>query len=180
VHSVYDVSFFLKPLDLLHSKKESAMQRKDMLPAQRSRLLIWLLGSLLYLAGCSNVDSVDYAPPGGSRETAITHFSYADIVVDGKTYAIDIFISADGTVQPWYLDPANTITPKHVLDLVAPSTRTIIIGDGTNRDSKPTRQTLDTIRDTGVTLYVSNTYNAVRLYNKTPKKNLAAFFHVGH
>ncbi len=155
------------------------MSRNSMLRTQRYHLIIWLLSTLLYWVGCSEIN-VDYAPPEGSRETAITHFSYSDIVVDGKSYAVDIVISADGTVRPWYLDPGSTITPKHVLDMVDPSTRTIIIGGGTDRDSEPDGQTQDAIRNTGVTLFVLNTYDAVRLFNKTPKNNLTAFIHVGH
>ena len=155
------------------------MSRNSMLRTQRYNLTVWLLSTLLCWAGCSEVN-VGYTPPEGSRQTTITHFSYSDIVVDGKTYTIDIVISADGTVRPLYLDPGNTFTPKHVFDMVEPSTRTIIIGCGTNRDSEPTRQTQAAIRNKGVTLYVLNTYEAVRLFNKTPKKNLAAFLHVGH
>ena len=137
------------------------------------------MSSLLYWAGCSEIN-VDYVPPEGNQDTAITHFSYSNIVVDGKTYANDIVIAADGTVRRWYLDPGNIITRKNVFDMAAPATRTIIIGDGTNRDSKPDRQTQEAIRNAGVTLFVLNTYDAVRLYNKTPKNNLAAFLHVGH
>ncbi|MFH1982987.1 MAG: MTH938/NDUFAF3 family protein [Pseudomonadota bacterium] len=155
------------------------MSRNNKTRTQRYGWIIWIVSGVICWIGCSEVN-VDYTPPEGSRDTAITHFSYSDIVVDGHPYDHDIVISADGTVRPWQLDPGNIVTQKNVCGLIDPSIRTIIIGLGTSSHSEFSQQSRDAIRNNGVNLFVSNTYDAVRLYNKTPKNDLAAFIHVGH
>ncbi|MCW9035839.1 MAG: hypothetical protein OQJ97_16585 [Rhodospirillales bacterium] len=44
----------------------------------------------LILSSCSE-DGVDYMPPEGSRDMAITHFSYDNLVIENLQYRYDDF-----------------------------------------------------------------------------------------
>ena len=49
---------------------------------------------------------MNYTPPVGSSDTAITHFSFAKMIVDEKEFRdVDVAIGLDGKARPWRMQP---------------------------------------------------------------------------
>ena len=126
--------------------------------------------------GCSS--SVDYTPPAGSREMAITHYSFGQMVIDGKTYESDLSISADKTVKKWRMRVIHFIDLDDIRELVNDGTRTLIIGIGAQEVCSVSDDVSVYLISKGVELHVLSTDEAVKLFNATPKKGLAACFHL--
>jgi len=53
-----------------------------------------------------------------------------------------------------------------------------IIGTGASEGTLVMQQTLDFLESKGIEYTILNTYDAVRLFNKSTKTGLAAFFHI--
>lgn len=145
----------------------------------------WLLRVAVLLAGClaaacSPSKEVNYIPPEGSPGPVIHHFSFSKMIVDGKTCnEMDITISSDGKVAPWQIGTVHVVAPADIEALIDPSTRVLIIGTGANGVSAVGADALSRAKAKGVKVHVLDTAEAVKLFNKMPKKGLAAAFHTG-
>ena len=130
----------------------------------------------LWLIACAS--DLDYTPPEGSQEMAITHYSFGKIIVDGKTFQDDIAILPDKTVKNWRAKVNHAVQLIDINGLIDESSKTLIIGIGANSRGSITDDIIDFAKSKGVRLEVLNTYDAVRLFNQLPKAGLSACFHL--
>lgn len=135
----------------------------------------------LCIAACS--DDIDFTPPVGSAETAITHYSFGKMVIDGQKHDADLVILPGGKVKYWGFDPDNNhIFSKEIIeDLTNDKVKAIIIGTGYNGAASlntEAKALVEQIRAKGIQVHIMPTSEAVKLFNKTSKKGLIACFHL--
>ncbi len=138
--------------------------------------LLLIVSFPILLNACSA--DVNYTPPDGSKEMAITHYSFGKIVVDGKTFGYDIAILPDKSIKKWKVKVSHAFQLSDIKDLIDDSTKILIIGIGANKDCSITDEIVDFSKSKGVQLEVLDTYEAVRLFNTLPKLGLSACFHL--
>ena len=143
--------------------------------------IILCLGITLCLAACS--DDIDFTPLVGSADTAITHYSFGKMVIDGRKHDTDLVILPGGKVRYWGFDPdSNHIFSKEIIeDLITDKAEAIIIGTGYNGAASLNTEAkglVDQIRAKGIQVHIMPTSEAVKLFNKTSKKGLLACFHL--
>lgn len=133
----------------------------------------------LGLHGCSS-NEVNYTPPAGSSDTAITHFSFAKMVVDGKEFRdVDVAIGPDGNARPWRMLLGHIVDAGDVESLLTGAPHTLIIGIGVSSQASVTPALSKAMRDRGIAVQILDTMDAVNLFNRLPKQGLVAVFHTG-
>lgn len=136
-----------------------------------------LLGIIfLFILGCSS--DVNYSPPAGSKEIAITHYSFGKIIINGSAYENDVAIFSDSTVKNWYPQVNHAIQLIDIKELITGTTKTLIIGIGANKGCSVTDEIIEFADSNNIELHLLDTYEAVKLFNSSPKEGLAACFHV--
>ncbi len=138
--------------------------------------LLFMSMFLTVLIGCSN--EVNYTPPEGSVEIAITHYSFGKIIVNGKAFENDIAIYPDRKVQNWQAQINHSIQLTDIKNLITESTETLIIGIGAIKGCSVSDEIIHFTGANQITLHILNTYEAVKLFNASSKDGLAACFHV--
>lgn len=140
----------------------------------------FLLCFCLLLAACSK--EVNYVPPEGSEEMAITHYSYDKLIVDGDLYDFDVVILPNGKVTGWAFDrDTHRISPADLEGYIVPEVTRVIIGAGLNGEGfldEDARQFLNQLKAKGISTHFLDTIEAVNLFNGSPKENLVTFIHV--
>lgn len=142
-------------------------------------VLVLLIG-LAFTTACGS--SVNYTPPAGSTESAITHYSFGKMTVDGKDYDGDLVLLPNGEVKGWPIDlGTHMLQPDDLAPLLNEQIRTVIIGTGNAGAVElgdEMQKLLDDLRKKGVRIFVDNTVEAVKQFNATPKEGLLACFHL--
>ena len=145
-----------------------------------SSKIISSLGIIICAAACSSND-IDYTPPSGNTETAITHYSFGKMVIDGHPYESDLAVLPGGEVCRWSFGPNHEISPDNLNGFVSDQVTTIIIGSGYAGNAHLTASARDMVaiwKSKGLTVHVVPSSKAVILFNASPKKGLLAFFHL--
>ena len=139
-------------------------------------LLIWLL----FASACGS--SVNYTPPAGSTDTAITHYSFGKMTIDGKDYDGDLTLLPGGEVKGWPIDlGTHMLQPDDLAPLLNDQVKTVIIGTGNAAAVElgdEMQKLVDDLRKKGVRVFIDNTVEAVKQFNATPKEGLLACFHL--
>jgi len=134
----------------------------------------------LILNACSN--NVDYTPPAGNNDMAITHYSFGKVVINGETYNSDLVISAGEKINGWSFDyTTHQIEPSDIKGKITENIKEIIIGIGYNSAASMSSETLnllEKIKSKGILVRIMSTSKAVKLFNASKKKGLLAFFHL--
>jgi hypothetical protein len=129
----------------------------------------------LFIA-CSG--EANYTPPDASTDIAITHYSFGKITVDGKVYEHDIAISQGKEVINWRAKINHAIQLNDITPFLDESTKSVIIGIGADKNCTVTDDVGDFLKSKGVDLWILDTFEAVKLFNKLPKEGLSAVFHI--
>lgn len=139
-----------------------------------------LLIGLLFATTCGS--SVDYTPPAGSTDTAITHYSFGKMTIDGKDYDGDLTLLPGGEVKGWPIDlGTHMLQPDDLAPLLNDQVKTVIIGTGNAAAVElgdEMQKLLDDLRQKSVRVFIDNTVEAVKQFNATPKEGLLACFHL--
>ena len=139
------------------------------------------LGIFLALVACSAND-IDYTPPPGNTETAITHYSFGRMVTNGKTHGSDVAILPGGNIRRCSFEVSSLeIAADHLNLYISDQVQTIIIGTGYGGRAALTASAKDVVeklRSKGVRVHITLSSRAVVLYNASPKEGLLAFFHL--
>ncbi|MCP3898510.1 MAG: hypothetical protein GY707_02115 [Desulfobacteraceae bacterium] len=148
--------------------------------------LLNTLKTILYVSltiniiGCSN--TVEYTPPDGSTEMAITHYAFGKMVVDKKEYTGDLAILPEGEIRAWSFDyGSHSIVPNDFRPLITDRVKTFIIGTGHDSAaylSKEGKEAIEQLRAKGIKVHVLSTSDAVKLFNASSKQGLLACFHL--
>ena len=145
-------------------------------------LRVLLIGCFLGVGLYDCSGDVDYTPPAGSTEMAVTQYSFGKMVVDGTEYTSDIVISSGRIIKSWSFDTAShIIEPDDVVNRVTADISTIIIGTGYHSAasfSTPAMALFDEMREKGIEVFVLSTAAAVRRFNESAKSGLLVFFHL--
>lgn len=132
------------------------------------------------LSGCSK--DVDYTPPAGSSEMAITHYSYDKIIIDGETYDIDLMIRPDGKILSWNFDrDGHRVKPDDIRNYMSDEVKTVILGMGYNGEGFLDEDAVAYAKEleaNGIAVHVLETSEAVNLFNASPKEGLLALIHI--
>ena len=140
---------------------------------------IMLIG-LVFATACGS--SVDYTPPAGSNEAAITHYSFGKMTFDGKDYDGDLTLLPSGEVKGWPIDlGTHMLSADDLAPLIDEQVKTIIIGTGNAGAVELDDEILkliDNLRKKGINIFIDNTVEAVKKFNATPKEGLLACFHL--
>lgn len=144
-------------------------------PSKCFKILALLILTVLF---CACAEDVNYTPPANSNETAITHYAFGKIVIDGKTYESDVAIYPDQTVRKWRVHTNHMIQLIDIQALIDDATETLIIGTGASEICTVKDEILAYAESKGIQLIILGTYEAVRQFNKLPKTGLAACFHL--
>ena len=143
--------------------------------------IILYLSIIIVASACSSGD-VDYTPPPGSTETAITHYSFGKMVINGKAHGSDLAILPGGKVCHWSFEvSSHEISAEHLNGFISDQVKTIIIGKGYGGRvtlTSSARDRIDTLKSKGIAVHVIPSSEAVLLYNASPKEGLLAFFHL--
>ena len=141
---------------------------------------IFCLCMPLILFACSN--NVDYTPPAGNTDIAITHYSFGKIVIDGETYTSDMVIASGEKVSSWSFDyESHYIDPHNIKPHITENAKEMIIGIGYNSAASMSSESLQFIKDLkakGILVQILSTSEAVKLFNISDKTELLAFFHL--
>jgi len=78
----------------------------------------------------------------------------------------------------WKFGINHQFHPNDVQAIVDGTVSKFIIGTGASEGTLVMQQTLDFLQSKGIEYTILNTYDAVRLFNKSTKTGLAAFFHI--
>ena len=136
--------------------------------------------AILHLAACSS--NVDYTPPAGSTEIAITHYSFGRMVINGHEHNTDLAILPDGKVCSWSFNyDSHEIVPEDFKALITDDVKTFIIGTGYNglaSLSPEGKEFLEQIKAKGIQVRIMSSSDAVKLFNSSSKKELLVCFHL--
>jgi hypothetical protein len=139
------------------------------------------LSIIISVIACSSSD-IDYTPPPGSTEPAITHYSLGKMAINGNTYESDLVILPGGKVSHWPFDESShEISPDHLNSSISDQVITIIIGTGYAGMAyltSPAKDMIEELKSKGVMVHVMRSSKAVELYNASSKEGLLAFFHL--
>jgi len=135
---------------------------------------------LSFTTACGS--SVNYTPPAGSTEIAITHYSFGKMTIDGKDYDGDLTLLPGGEVKGWPIDlGTHMLNPDDLAPLLNEQVKTVIIGTGNAGAvelADEMQKLLEELRKKGVRIFIDNTVKAVKQFNTTPKEGLLACFHL--
>lgn len=135
---------------------------------------------VLLLPSCSK--DVDYDPPAGSTELAITHYSYDKLIIDGRTHNIDLMILPGGKVTGWEFNrETHVIAPGDFQELITDEVSTVIIGSGYHGEGVFNDEAVELVNaygSKGVSIQLLPTSDAVNLFNASPKQGLLTLLHI--
>lgn len=145
-----------------------------------TNVMIYL--SIIIIASACSSSDIDYTPPPGSTEPAITHYSFGRMVINGKTHGSDLVILPGGKVSRWSFEvSSHEISADHLNRFISDPVKLIIIGKGFGGRATLTasaRDLVEKLMSQGVMVHVLQSSKAVILYNASPKAGLLAFFHL--
>lgn len=108
----------------------------------------------------------------------ITHYSFGNIQIDGKTYSKDVIIFPDHVFSPWWRKEGHALYEEDLSEVLSSNIRTLIIGTGYHGTMQVPQATLDFLKSKDIKTYVETTRKAVELFNKTSSENTAAALHL--
>ncbi len=141
--------------------------------------VITIILSIILIAGSSGCSSdLTYTPPKGSKEIAITHYEYGKMTVNGKKFTNEIKILPGKEGQDWQVSDPHYISIRDIKEITNSGIDTLIFGSGSVGVSAMSKEAVDYIKSKNIQFHELNTFEAIRLFNSSPKKRLAACFHL--
>ncbi len=132
----------------------------------------------LTIASCSS--DIDYTPPSGSTDTAITHYSFGKMTIDGKNHDIDLTILPGGKTQSWSFDrDSKIIGLENLKNLLKDEVKAVIIGvgyQGLGYLNSEAKELVKELEGKGIPVHISPTREAVKFFNQSSKDGLLASF----
>lgn len=135
---------------------------------------------LFTLVSLSCSSDVDFTPPAGSTDMAITHYSFGKMTIDRENYEYDVCISSKGKIQGFSVQD-HQINAQSIKNVITDDVKTLIIGNGYSSMailSPDTLKYLEKLKTKAVEVHIVKTSQAVNLFNALSKKGLLAFFHL--
>ncbi len=103
--------------------------------------------------------------------TEIQHYEFGKVVVDSKVYTSDIKIIKGKVIANWWRTEGHNLYLKDIQDVLNSSPNIIIIGCGANSTMEVSKEVKEYCKNKNITLYISNSYEAIKLFNQLAKKD---------
>ena len=135
--------------------------------------LIWLF---MPRFGEPEYDAIQISEVPGS---IISDYKFGKITIVGKTYYdLDVIIFPDRVKYGWSGMKDHGLYPDEIEDVLKEDVDTVVIGNGSQGDAFIMKETVQKLESKGIKVHVLDTYDAVDLYNRLPKKRLVGLFHL--
>lgn len=150
------------------------------MPGRRAILvgMVLLTGALwTSCTGDPKYDPLDTS----DKETVISTFREGVIEIAGKTYRRpdDVLILPDRVKYGWsVMVEDHALQAEEIAEVADGSITVLIIGNGTEGDVKVPPSTMAFLKARGIEPLVMPTQEAVDLYNRSSKENLACLLHL--
>ncbi len=141
------------------------------------QIFFCFLFTLVFLS-CSS--DVDFTPPAGNTDLAITYYSFGKMTIDGEIYDYDLCISPKRKVQGFTVQD-HQINVQSIKNVITDEIKTLIIGHGYSSMAtlpSDTLNFLEKLKNKGIEVHTVSTSEAVNLFNSSSKKGLLVFFHL--
>jgi hypothetical protein len=109
----------------------------------------------------------------------ITHYSFGEITVDGKTYTSDVIIFPERVNSSWWRKEGHLLQIADLTDIMSAGLPVLIIGTGFYGTMQVPKKTLEYLKSNKIEVYFDNTQKAVNLFNEiSSKKPTIAALHL--
>ncbi len=107
----------------------------------------------------------------------IDHYSFGKIIIDGKTYTMDLIIYPDRIDPSWWRKEGHLLQIEDLSEVIKEKPDILIIGTGYNGVMRVPEETVVNLRSKGIEVIIKKTTEAVEVFNnmKGDKKVIAAF-----
>lgn len=106
----------------------------------------------------------------------IEHFRHGSIIIDGKSYTIDVKLS-NNTAKTHLLVQRHLLEFRDVEDILK-DCEVFIIGSGTSEQLKADPKIEEYCKAKGIVLIIQNSSEAWQTYNSERERKKAGFIHI--
>lgn len=135
---------------------------------------IYFTGLLLFTLMVLTVTASVCMSAKGKR---VSHYTFGEIVIDGKKYTEDVVLYPDGSIALWPED-LHTMYKSDFTEIINSGVKVIIYGSGETGAAFMPKKIVKLIESKGIELQIFETMDAIELYNKTSEQDLLAIFHL--
>jgi hypothetical protein len=104
----------------------------------------------------------------------IEHYSFGEIVINGRQYTSDVLIIGS-EVHNWWRAQGHILNPEDLTEIFSKNIDMLVVGTGASGLLKVPERTEKYVRSKGIALIVQKTKEAVKTYNSLSGKKAAAF-----
>ena len=110
----------------------------------------------------------------------IDSYYFGNIVIDGKSYSYDVWISLDGKVNSWWRSSSHVIEKKDLEETLKERPEIVVIGTGESGVAEVYPDALEFLKKKKVEFFIEPTGKAVQIYNQFKKENkkVVGLFHL--
>lgn len=112
-----------------------------------------------------------------ATEQRISHYTFGEIIIDGNKYTEDVALHPDGSIAFWPED-LHTMYKSDFKEILNSNVKVIIYGSGETGAAFMPKKIIKLIESNDIELHIFDTMDAIELYEKTPKQDLLAIFHL--
>ena len=106
----------------------------------------------------------------------VTHYSFGEITIDGKTFTSDVIIYPARVDSSWWRKEGHSLCISDLSEVIKAKPDILIVGTGHSGAMDVPQETLSHLESQGITVRVAKTGEAVELLNTLgrDKKTIAA------
>jgi hypothetical protein len=110
----------------------------------------------------------------------IDSYYFGNIVIDGKSYSYDVWVSLDGKVNSWWRSSSHVIEKKDLEGALKEKPEIVVIGTGESGVAEVYPDALEFLKKKKVEFFIEPTGKAVQIYNQFKKENkkVVGLFHL--
>lgn len=110
----------------------------------------------------------------------INKYEFGSIIINGKEYTSDVIVTPDRVIDNWWREEGHEIAPIDIEDVINEDHRVMIIGTGMSGEVLVLPETKKLIKSKGIELFIKNTKEAIKLYNKFEEEgaDVVGLFHL--
>jgi len=96
----------------------------------------------------------------------IDHYSFGEIIINGKKYTSDLIIYPDKVMSNWWRKEGHKLHYEDIIDVIEYKPEILIIGTGAMGVMNVPRELIDKIEEIGIKVIVKRTNDACEEFNK--------------
>ncbi len=105
-------------------------------------------------------------------------YRFGHLMVDGREETRDVIVLPGRVVRNWWRRDGHGLVLEDLEDVLNDLPERLIVGTGATGQMRPDPQTLDRLRERGVTVEVAPTDEAVKLFAESDPARTAAALHL--